>query len=178
MEFRIIPLPPGYSPGGFRCEPADEPDEIGGFIAQGLAAKAEAEGWLRTFVALDEKDEPVGYFSLMADSIQLDDGVDATAGHYKTAPAIKIARLGVASRMQGQGLGKELFYVALKEVYEVGRRVGVRYITLDAVAEKVSWYENLGFTETTSAQPTAENGLDPGDRSMYFDLGGTADRMD
>jgi len=169
-------LPPGFSPGGFRCEPPEKADDIGDFIVQGVAAKAEAAGWLRTYIAEDHEGQLVGYFSLMADTISLGEGADPTAGHYKTAPAIKLARIGLDYRQQNKGLGKKLFYVALDQVHAVGRLVGVRYLTLDAVAEKVSLYEKLGFQATTSTQPTAENGLDPHDRSMYFDLGGTAER--
>jgi hypothetical protein len=63
------------------------------------------------------------------------------------------------------------------EVLLVAERIGVRFITLDAVADKVDWYRKRGYQLTQEqAQTSSEAEHAKGDRSMYYDLGSLSER--
>ncbi len=74
-------------------------------------------------------------------------------------------------------MGSKLFDWIVLQAIELGDRIGIRYITLDAVASQIPWYQSLGFEFTTIAgQPSTEADKAAGDRSMLYDLGRPADR--
>ncbi len=172
-------MPPGYAPpGGFRCEPPEKKsDEIGEYLTSGAAVRDQEIGLTRTYLVIeDETQRLIGFYTLLADALQLADH-ERHVDDYRTAPAIKIARFGLCHTLQGRGMGRELFNVVHNQVLTLAEQIGVRYITLDAVADKIGFYQKLNFRFTeVELQATTE--LDPGsaDRSMLFDLGSLAER--
>lgn len=179
-EFSILPMPPGFiAPGGFRCEPPEErEDEIGEYLTSGTAARDQEAGFSRTYLVYeDETGDLLGFYSLLADALQLANR-ERKVGEYRTAPAIKIARLGLSYTLQGRGMGRDLFRFVLSQVLVLAEQIGVRYITLDAVAKKIGFYKKLGF-RLTQKRVQASTELDRGskDRSMLYDLGTLSARV-
>jgi GNAT superfamily N-acetyltransferase len=170
-------MPPGFRLGGFRCEPPDKDDEIGAYLADGTAAHDQEVGFSRTYLVRDVEGSVVGYYTLLADAIRLEDGEVDSAWEYRSAPCIKVARLGVRHDRRGRGIGPVLLDLITVHALELGQQIGVRYITLDAVGDKVDWYRKRGFEFTRIAdQPSTEADKANGDRSMRFDLGPLQDR--
>lgn len=94
----------------------------------------------------DEATELVAYIALCADTIPLGVNEREEEGMtYSTSPAIKIARLAVASGYQGQGIGKKLIRFAVRTANTMEQNCGIAFITLDCYEHRVSFYEHLGF---------------------------------
>jgi len=87
-------------------------------------------------------------------------------------PAVKIGRLGVCSKMQGSGLGREILDW-LKILFLTENRTGCRFITVDAYNNEntIGFYERNDFTLLT------ESDKDSDTRQMYFDLKPFADLL-
>jgi GNAT superfamily N-acetyltransferase len=182
-------MPPEYRSGGFRCEDSGK-DEIGQYLASGTAAHDQSVGFSRTYLVFLKSDAiqgidifsssaplPVAYYTLLADAIVLAKGERVPGVDYTTAPAIKIGRYGVRSDMRGKGVGKKIFRHIENEVLEIAQAVGVRFITLDSVADMIGFYKKLGFRFTEESQPATEADKAAGDRSMWYDLGNLTRRL-
>jgi GNAT superfamily N-acetyltransferase len=64
-------------------------------------------------------------------------------------PAVLLARMGVDSRHQGQGLGAALLKHFMLKAIEVARSVGVRVFLIHAKDENAkNFYEHYGFVES------------------------------
>ena len=116
----------------------------------------------------------VAYFSLLNDTIKFEEDNKKTRNrinrkipyvkqrnHY---PAVKIGRLAVSENYAHQGIGEQILQY-VKALFAFGNRSGCRFLTVDAYADAVSFYENKGgfkfFTETDINDDT---------RLLYFDL--------
>lgn len=94
----------------------------------------------------DKADELVGYISLCADALPL--GVkerEEENMRYSTSPALKIARIAIASSYHGQGLCKKLLRFAVSTAHEMKEYCGIAFLTLDCYEHRVPFYEHLGF---------------------------------
>lgn len=81
----------------------------------------------------------------------------------RSYPAVKIGRLGVSNNFKGQGIGTAILdYIKL--LFVNNNRTGCRYITVDAYAQSLKFYENNGFKYLT----TKDEGKDT--RLMYYPL--------
>ena len=182
---RVEPLPSAYQAGGFRCEAPGVPnDHIGAYLAEGTAAAHQAMGISRTYLVFEAEAPtspttlPMAYFTLQADAVQRDAREQLPGVAISSIPAIKVTRLGVRDDWRRRGVGGDLLKFIEVIAIDLGRVIGVRYLTLDAVADKVSWYEKQGFHRTLVEQPTAEQDLDDGDCSMWKDIGALANRAE
>lgn len=93
------------------------------------------------------------YVTVMADRIKLGSSERPRGVVYGLAPAVKIAQLGVDRRFAGCGLGKLLVAYAVQMAVMFRRRIGCRYVTLDARTEElVRWYEAQGFVRNKEEQ--------------------------
>lgn len=119
-------------------------------------------------------DEVVAYFSLLCDTIKFEEEDKRTRNrinrkipyskqrsHY---PAVKIGRLAVSENYAHQGIGEQILeYV--KAMFSFGSHAGCRFLTVDAYADAVGFYEKRGgfkfFTEADANDDT---------RLLYFDL--------
>ena len=81
----------------------------------------------------------------------------------KSYPAVKIGRLGVSNTYKGKNIGTALLdYIKL--LFVDNNRTGCKYITVDAYAQSLLFYEKNGFKYLTKA----DEGKDA--RLMYYPL--------
>lgn len=120
-----------------------------------------------------ELNKTAAYFSLLADKItfnpdekgvwnKLNRNIPNTKRR-RSYPAVKIGRLAVSEEFSGCGLGT--FIVDnIKYAFANVKRLGCRFITVDALNSAVAFYEKNGFqffTEQDKGEDT---------RLMFFDL--------
>lgn len=111
------------------------------------ALAADARNTARTWVWVDADARVVGYYALAAHKVARAD-VPARMGRggSREIPAVLLARLAVASRLQGKGLGAALVADAMVRVIDATRTVAARLVVVDALHERVTpFYEALGF---------------------------------
>ncbi len=106
-----------------------------------------------------ERDFSRTYVVLAADNITVRAFVSISMGQVGTAsfpdglnlprypvPVLRIGRLAVDRRAQGQNLGRDLMRFALNLSLELAGRVGLHAVVVDAKNESArSFYERLGF---------------------------------
>lgn len=116
------------------------------------------EAWLEqekglntTYLWIDtERSEIISYISFCNDSIRLDlEERDALSLSYTTIPALKIARLAVSNKYQGNGIGKKLIQFAAYVGVKIRIYSGLAFLTLDCYEHRVSFYESAGFVKNT-----------------------------
>ncbi len=124
---------------------------------------------------LEDDDETIAYFSLLNDKVS-----SATVPkniwrklrkefphekHFNSYPAVKIGRLAVSERHQGEHIGSMLL-LSIREMLFRRASVGAcRFITVDALIGKQSFYERNGFRLLQSEIPEGADTV-----LMYFDL--------
>jgi predicted N-acetyltransferase YhbS len=99
----------------------------------------------------------VGYYTLVAAQIDHSDATpEVRRGMSKRfpIPVVLHARLAIASRCQGQGLGAELLTDALRRSVRAAEEVGVRAVVVDALD-----LEAAGFYRRFGLQPVTDDGL-------------------
>jgi len=109
--------------------------------------------WLSATRILHDNENIVGYFTLIADTINREriDEHDRVAGYtYSKYSCIKLARLAVDRRYQNQGVGKELMIY----VFAIARKIvsfeGGKFLTVDAKNSAVGFYKKFGFVPVRS----------------------------
>ncbi|MDE6197579.1 MAG: GNAT family N-acetyltransferase, partial [Muribaculaceae bacterium] len=113
------------------------------------------------------------YYSLLNDKIVFDPDERmlwnrlnrrvANSKRRREYPAVKIGRLAVSKDYTGKQIGQAIL-LQVKHVFATMRRSACRFITVDAYAAAVPFYEKCGFmflSEKDKKSPT---------RAMYFDL--------
>ena len=80
-----------------------------------------------------------------------------------TRPAVKLGRLGVSIPYQSAGWGTKILNF-LKDWFTNENKTGCRYITVDALVSKISFYEKNGFKILVKPAEDDETVL------MYYDL--------
>ncbi|MFM2430433.1 MAG: hypothetical protein RLZZ511_1646 [Cyanobacteriota bacterium] len=120
-------------------------------------------------------DSLVGYITLLADKLQVENPLLASEGvKYQTFPAIKIGLLAVDRR--AKGAGKYLVEWAIDYVAaELVPMVGVRFVTVDALYDRdidppydaSGFYAKLGFE---FVDPNESLPPETPYRTMYYDL--------
>jgi predicted GNAT family N-acyltransferase len=124
---------------------------------------------------LESPNNTIAFFSLLNDKIRQEDVEDKTkwnrfrkqlfpnSKRFISYPAMKIGRLAVCTDFQKGGIGK-IILDYLKLLFISNNRTGCRFITVDAYAKSIGFYQKNGFiflTEKDEGQDT---------RLMYFDL--------
>lgn len=118
----------------------------------------------------------IGYFSLANDRVSLTDFENNTKFNrfrrhrfvndkrLRSYSAVKICRLGVDLSVKGCGIGSELLDF-IKSYFIDDNKTGCRFVTVDAYAGAVPFYQRNGFELL--------NDEDAGDytRLMFYDLG-------
>ena len=124
-----------------------------------------------------KKDNPKkveAFFSLSNDRISVSDFDNKTKYNkfskrfnnhkrLKSYPAAKIGRLAVSSSMKGNGIGSILLYF-IKTYFLIDNKTGCRFITVDALASAVPFYEKNNFI------PLNDEDINDRTRLLYFDL--------
>lgn len=169
----------GPPPTSFEC-PGNEQTEY--FLKS--AWDHQNQGIAVTYVLL-YKGDLIGYVTVTMDEIPLAKLERPEGISFSRLPAMKIAQLGVHTKLNGSGFGPYLVTFAMSVAVELKQRVGCRYVTLDAKSDRVDWYEKQGFVRNEKDQEervaAIENtpGLKPAKKevrlaelpiSMRFDL--------
>ena len=127
-----------------------------------------------TFV-LEDDVETIAYFSLLNDKVsntmipknlwrKLRNKLPHEK-HFNSYPAIKIGRLAVSKKYQGEHIGSMLVR-SIREMLLRRASLGVcRFITVDALVAKKSFYEKIGFRLLQNEIPKDADTV-----LMYFDL--------
>lgn len=140
---------------------------------------SDAKNYLRAMMALtylledNAEDKTVAYYSLLNDKIVFDpedkhfwnklNRKIANNKRRKEYPAVKIGRLAVSSEYSGNHIGKAIL-LQVKHMFATMRRSACRFITVDAYAAAVPFYEKCGFMFLSEKDKNAKT------RAMYFDL--------
>ena len=102
------------------------------------------------------------YVALGADGLAVTGFVTLSAGQVETprlpaglklpcypAPILRMGRLAVDRRAQGQGVGRQLLPFALQLALEFSRSVGLYAVVVDAKHDKArTYYQSMGFIST------------------------------
>ena len=119
--------------------------------------------------------EIIAYISLCADAIPLEFQEREEEGmKYSTSPALKIARLAVATNYHGRGIGKQMVRYAAYIAHKMIQQCGIVFLTLDCYEHRVKFYEHLGF-KRNQIQTTQRNYDSP--ISMRANLNALANRL-
>jgi len=107
--------------------------------------------------AVNAQNEVVGFYTLSASSVEFAN-FPATLKN-KIAPypvsVALIGRLAVDNSMKGQGLGKELLFHAIDRAEEVGKKIGLRAVAVDAKNSSAEdFYLKYGFNYLITATTT------------------------
>jgi predicted N-acetyltransferase YhbS len=91
----------------------------------------------------------LGYYYLMATSVESEEAARAAGGPFEQLPkipALWLGMIGVHSSHVREGLGDQLMIHAFRQVVQVSKLAGVWALTLDAVDEEaVTYYERFDF---------------------------------
>ncbi len=124
---------------------------------------------------LETEEETVAFYSVSNDKISVQDFDNPNQWKrrvrrflpqgkaLRSYPAVKIGRLGVSETYKNKGIGRALLDY-IKILFIDNNRTGCKYITVDAYAQSLSFYEKNGFDYMT----TSDVGKDT--RAMYFPL--------
>jgi predicted GNAT family N-acyltransferase len=103
-----------------------------------------------TFVMVDNQTSAIiGYYTLSATSMLLDDLPDQTSRQlpkYPQVPATLLGRLAIDSRYQGRGYGEILILDALRRSLKAATEVASYAVVVDAIDERArSYYQHYEF---------------------------------
>lgn len=111
------------------------------------AMKNDLLGIGKTFIALTEKNEIAGYFTLATAQIGFNEipvNYQAKLPKYPI-PSLRIARLAVNKNTQKKGIGKWLLTQAFRKIVFISEIVGIKFIIVDAKETSKAFYEKYGF---------------------------------
>lgn len=117
------------------------------------AAKNDALGIGKTFVALNDDKNIVGYFTLATAQIAFEKIPEDSKKNLPRypIPALRIARLAVSQSAQGNGVGKWLLSQAFIKAVQVSDVAGLYFVIVDAKETSKSFYERYGFKKIPGA---------------------------
>jgi len=123
-----------------------------------------------TYVAVHES-EILGFVTLSATSITIEHLPKSARKRLPRypLPALRLARLAVAQKSQGQGIGKHLLRTTFRIAHEMADRTGCVAVVVDAKANAVSFYEQFGFEPVEVV--SGELGDRPSPLPMFLAMG-------
>lgn len=119
------------------------------------AGQQQRKGFGKTYVALgDGEDVIAGFVTVSVGQVAATElPPDLKLPRYPV-PVLRIGRLAVDKRLQGQGVGHELLAFALHLALDFSGRVGIYAVVVDAKDDRAAgFYRKLGF------RPTLDNTL-------------------
>ncbi|WP_338445843.1 GNAT family N-acetyltransferase [Pelagerythrobacter marensis] len=144
MAITFEPLAKRHDRSHFRCGEAELDEWF-----QKRAGQDERRNVARVFVALDDDSQIVGFYSLSAFTLSLDempDDVAAKLPRYDHIPAALIGRLARHERSRGKGIGEILIADALHRIVNVAQDLAVFAIVVQAKNGSASdFYRSFGF---------------------------------
>jgi GNAT superfamily N-acetyltransferase len=144
-EWVIEPLAAHHERGEFSCGKAP----LDKFIRE-LADRYERQDVGRTYVAVRPgENRVIGYHTLATGGISLKDLPKKHARrlpHHDVLPAVLLGRLAVDDSMHRRGLGADLLLHALKLAVEIGEKVAVYAVEVQAIDDEArNFYHRYGF---------------------------------
>lgn len=123
------------------------------------AGQHQRHGIATTHVLVDDANAPcvLGYCSLAAAQMNLADlqPTDRKRLPHYPVPAVRVARLAVASAAQGKGYGRLLLGHAVNCSLQLREQLGARALVVDALdARAAAFYRAYGFRETADNAAT------------------------
>lgn len=144
MPFTFAPLSKDHDRASFNCGEA----ELDGWFHK-RAGQDERRNVARVIVALDENERIVGFYSLSAFSLSLDEvpsDLAAKLPKYDRIPAALIGRLARDLSVRGAGLGELLVADAIRRILSAARELAVFAIIVEAKNAAASdFYRSMGF---------------------------------
>lgn len=169
-RYPLVQLTPEYNVQGFTCGKHPGALEIDEYLRTSALAE-QAVGLSQVWVAVDAKARSddtriAAYFTLSPLSIPLApavlDMVGLNSAPYRTAGGYLLGRLGVAARLQGRDMGRDLVAAAIKMARRVRTEAGGAFLAVDPKNDKLlDWYFSLDFGFAR---------LDPGKRRIVMKL--------
>ena len=131
MSYRVRPLAESDDFDGFDCGH----DALNAWLRE-HSRRATGQGTRTYLLVEDHTDAVVGYFALAPHLVERD-ALSRSAGRGAPSriPAILLAKLALDTRLQGQGLGRELLMRALATIIAAARAAGGRLVVVDAIDE-------------------------------------------
>ena len=87
-----------------------------------------------------------GYYAIAPHDTYRENLPSTAAGGLHVVPGYLIAQLAIDRNIQGQGMGAELLYDAMRTVVAASEMAGGRLVVVDAVRDQaVHFYEHFGF---------------------------------
>lgn len=142
---RIERLATHHQRGGFDCGNVD----LNQFLSQ-QAGQLARKNFCKTYVAVDDDGVAVlGFVSVSVGQAQTSQLSPRLKLPRYPAPILRIGRLAVDQKSQGQGIGQRLMGFALQMALEFSQQVGLYAVVVDAKNEEAcAFYAALGFTAT------------------------------
>ena len=147
-------------PSGYRLREISPDDKVSGLsfghadflplkiFLEKHSRRYHATNTAKSYVIVTEGNAPKlgGYVTLVCSHIQIEAPADVGEYSYEDFPAVKIARLAVDKRYQGNDLGTQLvdFSIAVTQG-RVMPHVGCRFLILDSKKQSIAFYEKRGF---------------------------------
>ena len=139
-------------------------------------AKAYRKRLLAVTYIVETDSDVVAYFSLSNDKISIPDSDKSTwrkikklfphAKHRSDYPAVKIGRLAVNRKFQGENIGSDILKFVC-HMFVSNNRTGCTFVTVDALCAAVPFYLRNGFNyldKSIMDKPNADT------CPLYFDL--------
>lgn len=148
-------------------------DDLNSFLFED-AKHFQKELMAVTYLIEDVREEvTVAYFSLLADKISFNPDEKSVwnklnrnipnSKRRRNYPAVKLGRLAVNERYAGEGIGTFILD-SIKYAFTTVKRLGCRFLTVDALNSATSFYEKNGFQFFTELDKNDET------RLMFYDL--------
>jgi predicted GNAT family N-acyltransferase len=164
---RIVRLTDTYQIKPFDC--GDE--DLNDFLFN--SSKNYQEQLLAVTYIWEDEVNTIAFFSLLNDKVSVEQFEKArwrflrkTIPHKKhlmSYPAVKIGRLAVSNAYKGNDYGTDILNY-LKKLFVTNNRTGCKFLTVDAYAQ------SLGFYEKNNFRYFREDDKDQDTRQMYFPL--------
>lgn len=124
-----------------------------------------------TYVAVDETGKIAGFATISASEL-----TTASLSEVKRKrlpayplPVLRLARLAVDERAQGQGIGATLLRAVFQIAHKMAEDVGCIGIVVDAKTDAIAFYEKLGFTRLEVVSGALGDRPEP--TPMFLELG-------
>jgi len=146
-----VSLKDGHDLSAFDCGRAEITDWL-----HKKALKAGDTDTAKTYVVCRGTKKVVAYCSLAAGGVAHSQIPNSLARNAPDPiPIIILARLGVTSSEQGQGLGRALIAEAMRRAAQASKIIGARAMLVHALDESLAaYYESLGFRRVSDGAQT------------------------
>ena len=153
----------------FKCAEED----LNGFIFDDAKRFQQELMAVTCLIENPETNHTVAYFSLLADKITFNPDDKSiwnklnrnipNSKRRRSYPAVKIGRLAVNEEYSGCGVGTFVID-SIKYAFTTVKRLGCRFLTVDALSSATKFYEKNGFQFFTELDKDDET------RLMFYDL--------